>query len=47
MTQRNAAMVEETVAAIQSLNEDVSDVSTRVARFELQEQDQQQMRRYG
>lgn len=47
VTQRNAAMVEETVAAIHSLNEDVSDVSTRVARFELQQQVPQQMRRYA
>jgi methyl-accepting chemotaxis protein len=47
VTQRNAAMVEETVAAIHSLNEDVSDVSTRVARFELQQQAPQQMRRYA
>ncbi len=38
VTQHNTAMVEETVAAIHSLNEDVSDVETRVSRFALQRQ---------
>lgn len=47
VTQRNAAMVEETVAAIHSLNEDVSDVEARVARFELRQQASQQIRRYA
>ncbi len=49
VTQHNTAMVEETVAAIHSLNDDVSDVEGRVAKFELHRQAQQpqQMRRYG
>ncbi|HWU63747.1 MAG TPA: methyl-accepting chemotaxis protein [Ensifer sp.] len=45
VTQRNTAMVEETVAAIHSLNDDVNEVETRVARFELERQPTKQVRR--
>lgn len=41
VTQRNAAMVEETVAAIHALNDDVSDVEGRVAKFEVERQSRQ------
>ncbi len=48
VTQRNAAMVEETVAAIHALNDDVSDVEGRVAKFEVERQSYQQpMKRYA
>jgi methyl-accepting chemotaxis protein len=48
VTQRNAAMVEETVAAIHVLNDDVSDVESRVAKFEVRQwTDQQPRKRYA
>jgi hypothetical protein len=47
-TQRNAAMVEETVAAIHALNDDVSDVESRVAKFEVEQQSYRQpVKRYA
>ncbi|SOC82750.1 PAS domain S-box-containing protein [Ensifer adhaerens] len=47
VTQHNTAMVEETVAAIHSLNEDVGDVEARVAKFELRRHEAQSIRRYA
>lgn len=48
VTQRNAAMVEETVAAIHALNDDVSDVERRVAKFEVEQQSYRQpVKRYA
>ena len=48
VTQRNAAMVEETVAAIHALNDDVGEVENRVAKFEVERHGYQQpARRYA